>query len=1478
MQDNTPQSSAEVDTLAVAQAYQDQLIAKRLPSWMSSLDEDEFNVLREALRKQMQTRQRLDAAFARVRRLDDFARPLLQQALDRLGGLQVDRLYFRRWYSFTSPTVTYLAGRVPVQDSDYYELPLLEAALYNFTEQECREQPRRNTLVDTGGATQDGLSALVFAGLCRELDLGQQYQRHLDAVLDEDNGEQSVKALLAQFQRYGMLADAVKARAEGVLSSDELQVVTQLCRDNRLGWLHGAPVHALQLKLFGCELQRIVVLEAVDVGVLYNGTQRMLVYVPGDPQGAWSACDDVKDYVRRVLGMRLRKSDYRRFFSRFVRRRDSQRLFAAVGKRLDKVADWATRSLDEKTSSYSRPLFDHLAADWIAQIKDDAAMVAPPVAELDRQTQEEHDQRLRVEGWTLLMVAGMYVPAIGALLAVVMAYELVEECYQAIADWRDGERDAALEHLLDVGKSLAVLGATAATVTVARRAWSQVDSLITARLADGSEKLWNGDLQPYRSDAPPAAAVRDEQGVYRLGERCWIEMQGAWYPVRQSAIDEPWHLVPYQGHGPQLRHNGAGAWRLWHEHPAQWADTYTMFRRLGRPYSELDDQQIDQVMAIHGLEADHLRAWHVYGQRAEAGVADTVSRSLLAARIQSLGRQLRGSQAVADTALLAKARGLTGAAGKEGQALAEVVWAQRRALLQQLYDEQQPDTVASRILRRSFSSLHRLAADEVLRTASEDEREALLKTQRVPLFMAQAARAQVAGIRLARVYEALAFDAPQNLDLARVVLQLLARLPGAASGPAWRLFDGDASQPLLATTGSAGSFDLIHSEGTFSRRTDGLQAEMGELFDVLAQAYSPEQRALSGLDEPFAPALRAHLSAEAKGLRDTLAGWLGVERSNQSFLAPQRFGDGRIGYPLSGGRFWAALGGRSPRALQARLRDLYPAFSDEQIGQWFERQDAQLHLQTLEKQYDELRSHLNQWVRGAFLSLELMARRELRKALIDCWRWMIPEIGNDAVDQLHFLFGHFGGRVQRLPSLPETVSFPHVSVITLRDMRLETVPDDFLRAFPNLRSLEITNCRLRNLPLPQALAPQLEVLDLSGNRITLDEGQALVLAGCSSLVYLNLAGNPLGRSFSIFGMPRLNALFLQNARLGDFPYGVMDSAELHTLDLRDNYLDALPDGFHESELWRVGRVNLAGNLFAATPEWVSVWHWLEESRVPYRLRWLDVAPPGRRDELATLWTQLEAEPGAADLFSTLSALTSSGNFKSFPLARNFAARLLDMFEFMVRDDALKRELFEHAAVTDCQDNATIRFTDLELRVLLWRARQGELAQHPERALLHLGGQLWRMQLLDQLAAEHALKVGANSESIEFALAYRIALRVRLDLPIQQDDMLYAGIPSLKPHDILRAERAVITAQSRESLAQFLSLQPFWQDYLSTNFSARLKVPQDIHDELERLMELGNMEDEIALLHIHAQQREHEVMLQLTREAMGRAYTIRLSDS
>ncbi|MGE8058824.1 NEL-type E3 ubiquitin ligase domain-containing protein [Pseudomonas sp. NPDC089547] len=1466
MQGNSTSQPTAVDALAVAQACQDHYIAQRLPAWMARLSVAEYTLLSQALPQLLACRESLAAALARLRNLDEFTRPLLQQALGASDSPDVDRLYLRQWYYYTSPTVSYVTGRLPVADSDYYDIPLLEAALGNFTEEQQREQPRRNCLVDEFGATRPELSAPGFVSLCRALDLGQKYQAHLDSVL-----QPTVRAIMARRQRYSMLVDALQARAQGVLGTAQLQWVVELCLQDRHGKLEGAPVRVRQLELFGCRMQQIVVLDVVDKGVLYNTSKRVLVYVPGDPLGAWSESSDLEGYARRVLGKRLRNDDYRRFFTRFVRRRDSQRFFSAVSERLDDVADWATRDLDEQTSAYNLPLFERLADDWVARIKDDAATIAPPVALLDREVQAEHGRRLRAEGWTLLGIAGMFVPGIGAVLLGVMAWELLEQTFQAVGDWQHNERNAALAHLLNVGKGLLAVGATVAVVATARRAWSAVDNLVPAQLQSGEEKLWNTDLVPYRSVSPPNTTAMDEQGVHRLGERCWISMDGHWYEVTWRSADEQWQLLPYQGYAPLLRHNGAGAWRLWSEQPAEWADTRQLFRRLGRPYSDLDDVQVEQALAIHGLDEQHLRAWHVYGRPPEAVLADTVDRLLLAGRIRTLVSQLHEGAATADPQLLARVMSLPDAAGEGGPALADVAWARRRELLQALYEEQHPATETARPLRRDFASLHRLAAQEVMRNASEDDLELMRETGRVPLFMAEAARLQVARIRVARVYEALHIDTPQNLDLARVVLSLLAHVPGA-DGRGWRLFDGDASEPLLTIEGAGPTFDLLHQQGMFRLREHGHASAggAGELFETLAAAYDAESQAVIGQDHAFVPALRQALATVANGQRQAVVEVLSVDRPRGSFLAPQRLDDGRVGYPMAGGRLWAALGRLRPRALQARLRDLYPAFSDEQIGHWLASGDATARLHMLEQQYALLNTHLDRWVRDAFPTPELVARREFRKGLIDCWRWLVPELQeNVAVEEGRFMLTQTRSRLRLLPALPAQVSFPHVSILALRSMRLEQVPDEFLRAFPNLRNLEITSCRLKRLPVPLLLAQRLEVLDLSSNQLVLDASQALILAGCRALVYLNLSENPLRSAFSIFAMTELNALHLSRTQLPEFPYGVMDAPHLHTLDLSGNNISTLPDDFHRSQLWRSGRVDLSGNLLAAAPHALSAWHWLEASRVPYRLRFLDVVAPERRDVMAALWVHLEAEQQSADFFNTLSVLTASGAFKFSSTASALAARVLEMFEAMDEDSVLRRELFEHAAATDCQDNATARFADLELRVMIWRTRHGRFERRPEQALLWLGGRLWRLALLDQVAVEHARRVGAGNESVEFALAYRIALRTSLDLPAQPGEMLYAGIPGLQAQDIRSAREFVLAAQTREGIAQYLARQRFWQDYLREQFPARLQVPQHMHDELERLMALGNQEEQIARLQISNQQREHAVLLQLTFEALDR---------
>ncbi|MBC3436677.1 hypothetical protein HU735_14740 [Pseudomonas sp. BW16M2] len=1472
-------ATRQIDTLAIEQAYQDRLVARHLPSWLRGLNQAQLAVLGEALKTSLRCRQGLSKALARIQGIDHFARPLLQQALrDRQGVVQdVDTLFFRRQYFHFANEGGLIAGRYPLQGTSDYEIPLLEAALCNFTAQEAgvNGQPRRNAVVDDAGTALAAPDAKGFAALCRALDLGAQYQRHLAGVLDSTAAGQNVKALLRQSQGANLLVDACKARAEGVLTEAELTLIIGLYHDDKPGTLAGAPVVAKQMRAFGCDLQQIVVLDVIDKGWLRDTSKRVLVYIPGDPHGPWSARGDLEDFARRVLGKRLREVEYQRFFRRFVRRRDSQAFFTKVQERLGDLADWATRDLDEHMQAYPGALFEHLASARIAQIKDDAAMIAPPVAQLDRAMQVEHDKRLAAEGWTLLGLAGLFIPQVGIALLAVMAWDLLKETFQAVEDWREGDTSAALEHLLTVGRSMALVGATVAGVVAVRRAWSWVDELVPARLEDGSEKLWNGELAPFRSKAPPAAAQMDEQGVLRLGEHCWIRMERHYYPVRWRASDEQWQLRPRQGHGPLLRHNGAGAWRLWSESPGEWEDWHRMFRRLGGVFERLDDARIDQALAIHGLDGSHLRGVHVYGRAPQAELVDTVERLVLAERIQDVVAQLRTGAQVVDTDVLEKARGLPGAGQMSQQELAEHLWRGRRIVFRQLYDEPHLGTEATRLLRRDFASLHQPSAQALLREASDSDRQRLLADRQVPLAMAQAASTRVRRIRLARVLEALTFDTPQNLDLAKVVLMLLDKMPGSVMAPAWRLYDGAAGEPLLGTQGAGRAWQLVHRDGDFQLADHNGAAigQPGELFAVLAQGYDADQRAATGVGEPFAELLQAALARQALQQRQSVASLLGLDRAPVSFMVPQRLEDGRLGYPLSGWRRWLGISNNRPRALTARLRDLYPAYSDTQLQQWLEQlqqtgRDADTALGELEQQHALLKKTLTTWKRKAFATTEWEARRDLGRGLMDCWRFLIPEQANAAQPTGGYLLTQTRSRLQQLPTLPAQVSFPHVSSLALRAMRLREIPDAFLHAFPNLRTLEITYCKLQQLPA--SLNERLEVLDLSGNRITLDAEQERTLANCRSLFYLNLSYNPLRRSFSVRGMPQLNALLLSNTEATALPDGVLQAPRLHTLDLSDNGIETLPEDFYQSHLWREGRVRLFGNLLAASADAVNAWNPVSQTRVPYQLRWLDLVDRDVRDHMAALWTQLEGQANSAEFFNLLAELTDSADFQGEFAARYLAARLLRMLQAMQESPALRDELFDNSVVTRCEDSATFRFSDLEVRLKVWQAEQGKLPGQREQALLHLGGQLWRLQRLDELAWTHAeLMPTAGVESLEVALAYRIDLRDELDLPVELSDMLYRGVANLKPADLAWARNWIRAAQTENAISEWMVGLRFWRQYLETTFAERLRVPQADHDTLDDLLALDAPEEAIDRLHARILRREHDTLVALTREALAR---------
>lgn len=1451
--------------MAIEQAFQDGVIARRLPAWIRnlashSLTVEQLTKVFEALKTSYVSHQRLLRESSRIEDVHQYCRPLLQRGLNI--PVDCNTLFFRHFYFSVSPAPDGSTGRVPQQEKNSYDIPLLDAALANFTEDESLVGglPRDDRLVKADGSTFMQLSISAFAKRCRQIDLGGRYQQHLASVLDTSAADGTgFKSSFKALQVATMLLDACKAKTEGALTADELVLIFDLCRDARPGLLGGKAVIAKQLSVYGCKVEQVLVLDQTTTTLGFTSSQRVLVYIPGDPVSPWNAAADLDTFIRRTLGKRLADEPYQRFFSRFIRRRDSAMFFAMVADELMDVAAWASRDMDQHMVAYPLPLFDHLAQAQVDQIKDDAAVVAVPVKAIDSLLSQARHERRVSAAWMIANAVGLFVPGVGLVLGAVLIWDMLKEAFHAVEDWREGDVQAAVEHLVNLAETGVMVGATSVVATAVAREWRAVDEMTTARLEDGSEKLWRFDLTPFRAAPPPVQALVDSEGVYRLQGRSWVNMHGYFYEVVQRG-DEQWQIVPKQGHGPQLRHNGAGAWRVWCEQPIEWDEPRALFRRLGNEFSHLEDGHVDQVLAIHGLDAGYLRGLHMCGQAPDACLVDTVSRVEVVNRILALVADLRTGRAPTDSALLAKVHRWADGETVTDVGLAERVWGRRRSLFQQLYYEKYPVTTDTRVLQRDFASLHRLGAEALLRTVDEAHLNA-------------SAASLVKRIRCIRVHEALLFDTPQNLDLARVVLKLLEQMPGAASGPRWELFEGDVAEPLSSSIGMQGLRRLRFRAGEFecSDEQGNALVEPGELFQQLAAGYSTEQQGALLVGKPFAVHLRAYMARCVAQQQTLIAEALGIVQPGDTFLAPPRLVNGRLGYPLSGWRQRFGAGRGAVRNLVAELRDLYPGFDDAEVDQWLVRlrvlqRNPASELSELKRQLEALRKRLGSWQTATVKVWSWRARREFARGLIDCWRYLVPQLPAGLEEGRGYLLSTYSSDLDELPSIPANVSFAHVSDMALRSLQLRSVPEKFLRAFDGLSSLSITNCRLSGLPLTAALAERLRILDLSGNQIHLDAEGLGLLVHCRRLIYLNLSHNPLQRAFSIFGMPNLNALMLRNAQLTQMPGGVVESMSLHTLDVGDNSIRVLPFAFYRSTLWRSGRVRLTDNPLLEVED---VWGEAPDDQVPIKQRWLDRVAGDQRDRMANTWGKLYGNSASKDFFHLLERLTTSADFQNEFLSRYLALRVSRMLDYMAERPALQTELYEHALTEHCQDNATLRFSDLEVRVSQWKALHDDASGDQERVLLHLGAQCWRMEVLDDVGGWHAIRVGRPEESLEFALAYRLSLVDELDLPIEHDEMLNPGVASLSAQDLLAAVRSVRAVQSRDVLVDYLSTTRFWREYLAKKYSGRLSVPQSLHDELEALIEAEASPTEIGQLQERVRQREINVYKQLTREAVDR---------
>ncbi|MEF9674055.1 hypothetical protein QNM99_25700 [Pseudomonas sp. PCH446] len=245
-----------------------------------------------------------------------------------------------------------------------------------------------------------------------------------------------------------------------------------------------------------------------------------------------------------------------------------------------------------------------------------------------------------------------------------------------------------------------------------------------------------------------------------------------------------------------------------------------------------------------------------------------------------------------------------------------------------------------------------------------------------------------------------------------------------------------------------------------------------------------------------------------------------------------------------------------------------------------------------------------------------------------------------------------GLRVDSLPNLPFGISFDHVTELSLKNMGVERIPEDFLEHFSNLRVLELNNNQLEFLPDAIADMSELRELHAQDNRITLTRGSANMLSSLHNLEVLNLNGNFDVGLLDVGQMPHLRRLHLRGTGIDGLPSGLLTRVRLYEADLRDNRIQSMSSAVFTAPSPINRRIILRNNpftvdyqnLLAAYRTRTGITFGIPETELALdeysaRQRWLaDIEEGERRDTLQNLWQDLRREAGSEEFFVLLGRL------------------------------------------------------------------------------------------------------------------------------------------------------------------------------------------------------------------------------------------------
>ena len=1217
------------------------------PTWHGTATRLQHQRLKNSSQQYWSQRNHLGSMLAKLQSAQAFAEPLLSAALKSRFGLELDvkTTFLRLYIPQTIPWFPIKSGAART-----WTVSLLDAALHNFQASEAEAdayepastfitEPSPRGHFDTLPQVSRKITVQGFVRLCRELDIGGQYNAYLKDNLGLTN---RLVATVLQPEVMNTNKAAFRhalqlAHVRQDIQDDAYEALYPILDSDVAMPLGGYPLQGHDFTMMSSSLTGIVIFGANPDRAIK--ATRIIAYIPDDPEHPLKEYPDTLAFMAE-LTRKLRSPDYQAFFSRFVDHQERGHFFADLNSRLqtvtwhqhtrgDPLPSWRETPIDKPNLRFSMTahkagLWPHFYQRQLNKILNDASTLAVSTASADQKARWALWDTLSKVASTILQVAAFvalpFVPFLGELMLAYMAYQVLDETFEGILDWAENLKTEAFGHLMGVVESVVQLGtfAVGGTLVVgelkpllSRDILEFFDKFTPVKASNGKSRYWKPDLSPYEHSVNlPTTAKPDHLGLFRHEGKNLLSIEGNHYAVERNSntgqfeIRHPDRADAYQ---PPLRHNGHGAWQTVLEQPLSW-DRETVMRRIGHSVESFSSGEREQILRVSGYHDNVLREMHADHLPPPSLLTDVIKRFKIDRDIQTLSEQIGSSdpehyQALTHRKLLFEAR--------------------YRAL----------ETTEDRAAQRLIADVQGLPTDVAQELVSNATGSELLHLHngRVPRRLIDVAQKAMDAVRASRAYEGLYSESLETADTHRLALHSLESLPGWPDTLRIEVRDyshdgvlrdsiGRADAPIVKTLVATEDGDYHAAENN---------EQPGDFYTAILQALTETERNALNISDGDGHLLKQRIAEHALD-QPALRKLFAKHPQRKPFYDPttMRLPGGTDGYRRNHSQ--------TP-TLNDRVHEVYPSLAQEELQSFVAHlqrhpDGARIELSRLSRELERLHRDLNTWINNSptvhpetrlpLSDLEQQAQRHNRRLLAQeiqrSWRRQsdrdldAPDSGDRYV--LRFAEPILGD----LPAL--TADFSHVSLLSLEGSHAEQGIHSFLQRFNDLRRLDLRRFSLTTLPDAIPHMANLDALVLSDCAIRFDAAAWSKLTSLKKLVMLDLYKNPFEQVPEIDSLSELVHLDLSDTGLTEIPGGAMRHPKLDTLMLMNNQITELPGGIFDSAVYDKRGVHLSHNPLT------------HQARQLIKLRYFDTsydlgvyAPEADIERVRALYPSMEVE-------------------------------------------------------------------------------------------------------------------------------------------------------------------------------------------------------------------------------------------------------------